>query len=97
MLSEPGVFEQMSSLCSLFLFYCDEKRKSEPKKKNTQSISALPDGIALTEWTYIPFASQTKSFLFCYCAVAHAKRHSVTHVSESDERAQSAIVSINLK
>ena len=29
-----------SSLRSLFLFYCDEKRKSEPKKKNTQKITA---------------------------------------------------------
>ena len=30
------------NLCSLFLFCCEEKRKSEPKKKNTQKIVALP-------------------------------------------------------
>ncbi len=28
-------------VCSLFLFFCDEKRKSEPKKKNTQKFLNL--------------------------------------------------------
>ena len=79
--------------CSLFLFNCGAKRKSEPKKKKHAKDCCAAYGIALTKWTYVLFASLTKSFWFCYCAYAHAKLLSVTHVSESGERARSAIVS----
>ena len=37
LLRERCIFK---SLRSLFLFFCDEKRKSEPKKKNTLYYSA---------------------------------------------------------
>ena len=80
--------------CSLFLFNCGAKRKSEPKKKKHAKDFCAACGIALTEWTYVLFALLTKSFRFCYCAYAHAKLQSVTHVSESGERARSAIVSL---
>ncbi len=77
--------------CSLFLFNCGAKRKSEPKKKKHAKDFCAACGIALTEWTYVLFALLTKSFMFCYRAYAHAKLQSVTHVSESGERARSAI------
>ncbi len=66
--------------------------KRRQREKHAKDCCAAC-GIALTEWTYILFASLTKSFGFCYRAYAHAKLLSVTHVCESGERARSAIVS----
>ena len=43
-----------------------------------------------TDWRN---AGHAGAFMFCYRAYAHAKLLSVTHVSESGERARSAIVS----
>ena len=67
--------------------------KRRQREKHAKDFCAAC-GIALTEWTYVLFASLTKSFRFCYRAYAHAKLLSVTHVSESGERARSAIVSL---
>ena len=43
--------------CSLFLFNCGAKRKSETKKKKHAKDFSAACGIALTEWTYVPFAA----------------------------------------
>ena len=58
-------------LCSLFLFCCEEKRKSEPKKKKHAIVFCDACGIALIKRTYIPFASQTKSLSAAKDNAAH--------------------------
>ena len=66
--------EYIHRLCNYFVhffFFSIKEEKKEQKKKKQQSISALPDVIALTEWMYVPFASQTKSFSAAKDNAAH--------------------------
>ena len=77
----------------IFSFWLRSKKRKWTKREKHAKDFCAACGIALTEWTYVLFASLTKSFRFCYRAYAHAKLLSVTHLSESGERARSAIVS----
>ena len=54
-----------------FFFFSIKEEKKEPKKKKQQKFSALPNGIALTEWMFLPFASQTKSLSAAKDNAAH--------------------------
>ena len=89
--------DHIHKLCKLLFIFSfwlrSKKRKWTKKEKHAKDFCAA-FGIALTKWTYVLFALLTKSFWFCYRAYAHAKLLFVTHVSESGERARSAIVSL---
>ena len=65
---KKGTFHKVKPFCT---FRAELSTAKEGKKKKQQKFSALPNGITLTEWMFIPFASQTKSLSAAKDNAAH--------------------------